>query len=111
MAEVDRYVAGLKFEEFIAHEDGVQRALAKHTDKVAARARVLLAEHHHDGDAEIDTQTGDIDHYVVLSDERGQHAALSIEFGREAYEREDGTEVGAMEGLHILGRAAKLKAK
>ncbi|TCC19960.1 DUF5403 family protein [Kribbella sindirgiensis] len=111
MAEVFRGFNGMKFEKALAVEPGVQEGLAEVTLEVAGKAEALLAEHHHDGDAQIDVEVGDVDHYVVLSDERGQLAALSIEFGREPHENEDGELVGGMEGLYILHRAAHLKKR
>jgi hypothetical protein len=111
MAEVYKRINGRKIEKALAVEAGVQAALEDTTLEVAVRAESLLAEHHHSGDAEIDVEAGKIDHYVILSDERGQLAALSIEFGREPHENDDGELVGGMDGLHILGRAAHLKPK
>ncbi|WP_405057051.1 DUF5403 family protein [Kribbella sp. NBC_01505] len=111
MADVYRFVAGIPIQEYVALTDEVQEPLASLTSEIAERAQSLLVEHRHDGDAQIETAHGDIDHFVILSDERGQAAALSIEFGREAGETKDGRKVTHMEGLHVLGRAAKLKWK
>ncbi|GAB3830202.1 DUF5403 family protein [Kribbella italica] len=110
MAEVYRTLGGRKVEKALAILPEVQRELEERTLQVAGRAEAGLAEHHHDGDAEIDIEDGGVDWYVVLSDERGQLAALSIEFGREPYEK-DGELVGGMDGLHILGNAAHLKSR
>jgi hypothetical protein len=45
----------------------------------------------------------------VLSDEHGQKAALSIEYGRAAHiDEKTGEEKGAMDGLYVLHRATNL---
>lgn len=111
MAEVYKGLSGVKMEELIALLPEVQSHLEDATLEIGGRAEALLAEHHDSGAAEIDIESGDIDHYVVLSDERGQLAALSIEFGRQPHRNSAGEMVGGMDGLHILGRAAHLKAK
>ncbi|MFF8845502.1 DUF5403 family protein [Streptomyces sp. NPDC015127] len=110
----------LKTNEVVAKHADVQDELERRTFEVGVRAEQLLIEHRQDGHVEIDIEHGDIDYYVVLSDERGQKAALSIEYGREAgeYEVRDpetGEMVtvpyGAMEGLFILARASHLPKK
>ncbi len=111
MAEVYRTLGGRKVEKALALLPEVQDELEDRTLEVAGRAEAILAEHHHDGDAYIDIEDGRVDWYVVLSDERGQAAALSIEFGREGHRNDDGELVGQMDGLHILGRAAHLKGR
>lgn len=112
MADVYGRISGMKLEKFIAVEPGVHGALEDAALEVGARAEAILAEHHHDGDAEILVEElNEVDMAVVLSDERGQLAALSIEFGRDPYETKDGKQVGGMEGLFILHQAAKLKKR
>lgn len=107
----------------VSHHDGVQRYM----DKVLFEARVSaeqdLKNHKHDGHATIQTERGITDRYLILSDERGQKAALSIEYGREPYcVDKDGSpvpcnsptahrRVGGMEGLFILHRALDIKRK
>lgn len=108
MAEVYRRVAGRKLEKYLAVEDGVQDSLTDTTLGIAFRAGAILAEHHHDGHAQIEVEEGKVDHYVVLSDDRGQKAAMSIEYGREP---DPETGAGGMEGLMILHRAAHLRKR
>jgi hypothetical protein len=96
----------------VALNDAVQAALEARTFEIAARAEVELVRHRQDGHAEIDIEHGDVDWYVILSDERGQKAALSIEYGRVGYtDPETGESWGEMEGLFILHNAAHLPAK
>lgn len=69
---------------------------------IAGRAAANLSAHRESGRARIDVKShGRADFQVVLDDP----ASLSIEFGRSAFTRSDGVEVGAMEGLHVLSRA------
>jgi hypothetical protein len=84
-----------------------QNALDRESRKVASKAERKLAQHKHDGHAAIEIDEGDVDRHVVLSDERGQKAALSIEFGRSP----DDEGKGGMEGLFILHDAAGLKRR
>ncbi|MFI5863560.1 hypothetical protein [Streptomyces sp. NPDC051546] len=132
MAQINRKVGRRNIEEFIALNDGVVHELDNRTFQIAVRAETYLQEHQDyeeeveeetgvraDGHSFIDIERGKIDRYVVLNDERGQNAALSIEYGRAAYEVErtdkDGNtrtvEVGAMPGLYILARASNLPKK
>ncbi|MFG1602849.1 DUF5403 family protein [Actinoplanes sp. NPDC049265] len=93
----------------VAQNEGVQAELEARTFEIAARAEVELVRHRQDGDAEIDIEHGDVDWYVILSDERGQKAAMSIEYGRAGYtDPETGEQWGAMDGLFILHNAAHL---
>ncbi|WIM95772.1 DUF5403 family protein [Actinoplanes oblitus] len=96
----------------VAVIEGVQAALEARTFEIAARAEVELIAHRQDGHAEIDIEHGRVDWFVVLSDERGQKAAMSIEFGRAGYiDPETGERYAAMDGLFILHRAAHLPKK
>ncbi|WDS51729.1 hypothetical protein SEA_TRIUMPH_15 [Streptomyces phage Triumph] len=109
-----------KLKKIAAQHVDVQAEVDRRAFQVAVRAEQLLLQHHVDGHAEIDIVHGATDWYVVLSDERGQKAALSIEYGREAgeYEKRDeetGETVtvpyGEMEGLFILAEASHLPKK
>lgn len=91
-------------DDYIAHMPGVKKAVHAHGREVEARAKALLAAHRARGDAEITGRTQDTDYLVSLVDD----AALSIEYGREGFTRDDGVYVGPMVGLRILGRAADL---
>jgi len=112
MAEIYKSVGGRKLEKAIAITEEVQNELEAILFEMQARASVDLVEHRHDGHAQIEIDHGDVDWYLTLSDERGQKAALSIEFGRQAYvDPETGEEKGAMEGLYILHKATNLPRK
>lgn len=105
MAEVYKAVRGQKITKFIARE--ARPAVESAVLEIGTRAEGLLAEHHHSGDAYIDVGMGRIDGYVILNDERGQLAAMSIEYGRQPNEHGR----GGMAGLFILHRAAHLQRK
>ncbi|MDG4783252.1 hypothetical protein O7614_26685 [Micromonospora sp. WMMD961] len=133
MAEVYRRVqgvgAGMEVQEALANQIEVQAWLADYAFEAKAKGDALLVQAHldndaaqgdgDDGHAEILVEHGDVDWYVTLSDERGEKAALSIEYGRAAgyYEIEDQrgnvrkVEYGAMEGTFILHRATNLPRK
>jgi len=119
MAEVYKNMGGRKMEKALAVMDGVQDELDARTFEIAVRAEELLLQHRQEGHATIEVEEGRVDHYVILSDERGQKAALSIEYGRAAHtktvEDDDGNEfeveVGGMEGLYILHEATRLPKK
>ncbi|MGZ2360731.1 DUF5403 family protein [Streptomyces sp. 372A] len=108
-----------KLEYLVAVLPGVQAAVDEARFEVAARAESLLLAHRLEGHATIDVVDGDVDKYVVLDDERGKKAALSIEYGRAASvvvrERANGTTyldmIPASDGLFILARAANLPKK
>jgi hypothetical protein len=109
MAQIYKTVRGKKLTEVIALNDGVQAELAERTFEMAARAEVLLIEHRAEGHSAIEIDHGDVDWYVVLSDERGQRHALSIEYGRAAgVDAKTGRRYGAMDGLYILHQATNL---
>lgn len=115
MADIYRRVGGRPIQQYIAMQDGVADWMDEFVFEAAVRAEKELIEHRVSGDASIEIDIGRIDRYLILSDERGQKAALSIEFGRAAgeYTKADGTtvKVGAMEGLFILHKAMKLRKK
>jgi hypothetical protein len=112
MAYVYKGLDGKKLSEVIARNEGVQAELEARTFEIALRAEADLKQHRVSGDATIEVERGDIDCYVVLSDERGQKAALSIEFGRaESIDRKTGRRIAASEGLFILHRATHLPVK
>lgn len=101
-----------RLNKVLATLPAVQHELDKAAHKAGRKASRLLAQHRHSGDAQILVERGRVDRYVILSDDRGQRAALSIEYGRDAYtvETSSGTRrVGGMEGLFILHRALGLR--
>lgn len=109
MAEVFRYVNRKKLTKVIAQCEETQEGLDLVVSVIAVEAAGMLAQHHHEGHAEIKVTEGRIDRYVELNDERGLKAAMSIEYGREHhYVNEVGQPAGGMEGLFILHRAAAL---
>jgi hypothetical protein len=65
----------------------VQSYLDELTFAMLAKAQEGLIEHRHDGDATVERTRAKVDWYVVLSDERCQKAALSIEYGHGEYLR------------------------
>lgn len=112
MAYIYKGLNGRPMSEVIARNEGVQAELETRTFEIAVRAEAELVEHRQDGHAQIEIESGDIDFYVILSDERGQKAALSIEYGRAgSIDPETGQEYGEMQGLFILHRAAHLPPK
>ncbi|MEU8327312.1 hypothetical protein [Micromonospora sp. NPDC048839] len=109
--------------ELLANLPGVQAHITALTFEAKAKAdNALLSAREanggsSDGDAFTHIEHGDIDVYLVLNDEAGQDAAMSIEFGRKggSYEvlYEDTGEVvevkyAATEGLFILHNAFNL---
>jgi len=111
MAKVYDRVNGSPLERIVALHEDTQEALRAATYQVAAAAIVNLANAKtHDPNinrrSEIriarDEERPDIDWNVVLSDERGYGAAMSIEYGRKA----GASGRGGSKGLWILHRAA-----
>lgn len=116
MAEVFHTVNGEKIQRFMARHPAVQDALQREAVAASNRARRLLGKHREQGHARIESVgRGLIDRYVTLSDERGQRAAMSIEYGRRKKRivNPDGTtrSQGGMKGLFILHRATGLRHK
>ncbi|MFF3249734.1 DUF5403 family protein [Actinacidiphila glaucinigra] len=123
MAYVYRGLNGKTLGEIIATLPEVQAEVDERAFEIGVRAEDLLLQHRVEGIAQIEIAKGDIDAYVVLADANGTNAkqgansALSIEFGRSAYDVEVVDEqghfvteytVGATEGLHILETASHL---
>lgn len=124
----EKRVNGMPLERFLAVMDGVQAELDFTQFEIKAKADEFLNEARSANDrggnisvdrAHIETERGLVDRYVILKDttSRSQgdpNSALSIEFGRSAYDVTmrmlDGRvikyTVGGFEGLHILTRAA-----
>lgn len=126
MAYIYKGLDGKNMAEFIASLSEVQDEVDQRAFEIGVRAEELLIQHKVEGVAQIEIAKGDIDAYVVLSDANGTNAksnsnsALSIEFGRQAYDVEvvdnqgkviDQYTVGAMQGLHILEEASHLPKK
>ncbi|MEU5902164.1 DUF5403 family protein [Streptomyces venezuelae] len=108
-----------KTNRVLARHQDVQDELERVTFEIAVKAEEILAQHHVDWHSRIEVEEGRIDKYVVLSDDAGQKAALSIEYGRKAYtvtrEDRDGNEyeveVPATDGLYVLATASGLPKK
>ncbi|MFF7021409.1 DUF5403 family protein [Streptomyces klenkii] len=119
MAQVYPTIGARSLAKAIAVHDGVQAELTRRAFEIGVRAEEILVAHRADGHAEIDIEAGDNNRYVILSDDRGQKAALSIEYGREesVIVREDkhGRKyldvLPAMDGLYILATASNLPKK
>ncbi|QMP84485.1 protein of unknown function DUF5403 [Streptomyces phage Endor1] len=122
--EIDDKVKGKDFEQFIAMMPGVAGALDDTTFEVAVKAEALLQLHQDydddtDAHSSIEIERGRVDRYVVLNDERGEKAAMSIEYGRAAGKKtvrdKDGNKVeitwGESPGLFILAQASNLPKK
>jgi hypothetical protein len=106
VAEVYRRVRGQKIQRFIATQPGVQAATRGQARAIAELAQGVLAEHVHFGHSRITMEHGDVDWYVVLNDERGQRAAIAIEYGRS-----EGAPNGPSKGVWALHLAAGLPLK
>lgn len=74
-------------------------------DELGGRAEGILAAHRDTGEAKVEVTGGRVDAFVWLVDE----AALSIEYGRQAFTTDDGRRVGAMQGLYILHRTVGMR--
>ncbi|WP_411120602.1 DUF5403 family protein [Streptomyces sp. x-19] len=119
MATVYRSVGGRKLTKVLALNEGVQAELEVRTFEIAVRAEEILKQHRAEGHSEIVVEEGKVDKYVILSDDRGQKAALSIEYGREesVVVREDRNgnkfldTIPEMDGLYVLATAANLPKK
>ncbi len=116
MAEVFRKVQsgkgkGRRIQQAIGLHEDVQSRLRLEAVLGAFRADANLKKHRVSGDSYISTESGRVDHYVILNDERGQGAAMTIEYGRKGLEPEElednSLSSGEMEGLFILHEAMK----
>lgn len=123
MAEVYRKVksgmgAGREIQQAMGLVRVVQDRLELEATEGGYRAEANLAIHRNSGNSQIKVEHGKIDWYVVLDDERGLKAAMSIEYGRKAAKatadilagKIDGSlvnDVGS-EGLFVLHDAMKL---
>lgn len=87
----------------LARMPGVKAAVRATANRIAADARAELAAHRAEGQARIEVTRGRTDVVVSLVDV----AALSIEYGREAFTNRAGRRVGPMQGLYIMTRAAR----
>lgn len=89
MVDIYRTFNGMEFEKGLAHFAPVNRAIRSETKAAGRRAKAIHAQHRSSGDSFIEVEFGDVDGYVILNDERGREAAMSIEFGRGAADPND----------------------
>lgn len=89
MAEVFRHSGRRKLEYVVAVAKETQAALDRAATERGIEAEALLNARADErtGGAQIEIDQGDVDRYVVLDDENGEGAALSIEYGRGAGEK------------------------
>lgn len=116
MAEVYKTWGGKRFEKGLAAVDFVQDFMDETIFEMGVRAEEDLLNHRHDGHSFIDVERGRVDRFLILNDDRGQKAAMSIEYGRQAGEYVDEEtgqtkQISAMAGLFILHKAARMKRK
>lgn len=83
MATIYRRIGGRKLTKVIATHAKVQETLDAIALKHGILAEANLRAHEDTGASRITIEEGDVDRYVVLDDDRGQDAAMSIEFGRQ----------------------------
>lgn len=95
------HVGGLKLEKFLAKHKTTQAGLDEIAIARGEIAAAVLGAHRHEGDSYIEIESGSIDRYVVLNDEHGQGAAMTIEFGRKP----DANGRGGMEAIRPLRTA------
>lgn len=107
MVEIDFTFMGKDFPEGLANWAPVQAALDEAVRPMEVAAKAELAAHRQEGHARIEVEKGDVDRYLVLNDERGLKAAMSIEYGRGP----DENGKGAMSGLYILHHATGAASK
>jgi hypothetical protein len=93
----------------VARIPGVHDALGGVARRVAGAAKGRLAVHKFQGHSRITITEGDVDWFVNLDDSRGDHAAMSIEFGHIVKGKyEDPGKPKYVPGLYILSTAAGL---
>lgn len=75
-------IATRKINKIVAHHEDTQDELDHVVGLRGEIASAVLAAHVFEGHAYIEIEKGSVDRYLVLNDERGQLAAMTIEFGR-----------------------------
>ena len=94
------------FNRDVARKPGVRASVLANAEEVAMNARMIAAPHG-SLSSRISVEQGDVDAYVVMTDDdtgKNEPAAAAIEFGGTF---KDGH---TQEGLHILGRATGMAA-
>lgn|SRR5690606_15238434 len=85
-------------DEIIAHLPGVIGAVHDTAQQGARRAEAILRSRRHEGHSRITVTRGTVDSFVNLNDERGDHAAGVIEYGRSGGKHGPTLGVGALAG-------------
>lgn len=88
--------AGWKITKVAAYHRDTQARMDSVTTAHAMRAGAILAQHRHDDHSYIEVERGKTDRFIILNDERGLKAAMSIEYGRELPGGGRTTPVGAL---------------
>lgn len=89
MVDIYKTFNGLPFEEGLAKFAPVRKEIRRVTKIIGQDAAAGLAGHRSEGHSFIKVAYGPVDGMVILNDERGQKAAMSIEFGRGAADPND----------------------
>lgn len=90
-------------DSIVAHMKPVRAVVRLEADDIGIRAEGLFAEHNRPGGHEIKVEHGRVDSEVVMTGP----APLSVEYGHFQGSGRLGVR-RFVEGLHILGRAARL---
>lgn len=116
-------VAGVKIEQLVAAHVKVQNRLDAEAFKGYIRAKGKLStikarsvvDSYNEGTGAVEGKSfiepvakGAIDRYLILSDERGDGAALAIEVGRDAYIARPGQQRFSVEGRDPEGNVARI---
>lgn len=107
MAVVYKQVNGMKIAKLMAHQEDVQQELTDEAGARATKAEWLLAGHREAGHARIVVEVGRVDRHIILDDDRGLGAAMSIEYGRKPFNKR-GQPQPAMTGTFVLHDATGL---
>ena len=97
--------------DIVANLSGVQGEMDQILADALGHASSELAAHHHDGHAQVEVEKWGPDRALILSDERGQAAAMTIEFGRHRPKNQMGEKQSQSKGLFILRNALRYKRK
>lgn len=76
-------MSGAELVQYLGFRKEAQDGLDKVASVIAGVAQAARLEHWDQGHSEILKESGSMDRFVVLSDERGLRAAAAIEFGRK----------------------------
>lgn len=114
MAKAYRWVKegpgrGMEIQKAMAYQEDVQAKLAYTASYRAARAQTILKMHRFANHSFIQLVHGDVDYHIILNDERGQKAAMTIEFGRVGGNHDvNGNLVAPMDPVAPLRKAVGL---